>query len=54
MLFLIINYPVIITKATPTNNTHKGMKELHFSLFVLLLVPLVYGQEPTNRPSNGK
>ena len=32
----------------------KGMKELHLSLFVLLLVPLVYGQEPTNRPSNGK
>ena len=32
----------------------KGMKELHLPLLALLLVPLVYGQEPTNRPSNGK
>ena len=50
------NHFVIITNATPTNNTHKEMKELHLVLFVLLLVRLVhvYGQEPTNRPSNGK
>ena len=38
----------------PITITHKGMKELHLSLLVLLLVPLVYGHEPTNRPSNGK
>ena len=35
---------------TPT----KRMKDLHLPLFLLLLVPLVYGQEPTYRPSNGK
>ena len=32
----------------------KEMKELCLSLCLLLLVSLVYGQEPTNRPSNGK
>ena len=29
------------------------MKKLHLFL-MLLILPLVYGQEPTNRPSNGK
>ena len=47
------NCRVIINNATPIpiTSTHKGMKELHLSLFVQLLV---YGQETTSRPSNGR
>ena len=49
------NHFVIITNATPyQQHSQRNEGATFFTVCAVTIVPLAYGQEPTNRPSNGK
>ena len=45
---------VIVRLLLLVSSFTKNMMDQNLLLILLLISPLVYGQEPTNRPSNGK